>query len=129
MEDAFGRRTRCASDTSRWICRVRIARREILVLRERSGSPGIMAHSDERRRGDGSLKLFGGGLLGLLGCGRERHLLPRHEGEPWDQFFRPCHTWGFASVRSREQSRLGSAGISNRSEQKNDPLHTTGYAN
>src|SRR5215471_13229896 len=38
----------------------------------------------------------------------------RHENsEAGDQFFRPCHTWDFASVRSRKRSRLGSAGISN----------------
>ena len=35
MEDAFDRRARCTSDTSRRICSVRIAQRKILILRKR----------------------------------------------------------------------------------------------
>ena len=45
----------------------------------------IVAHSDRRWRRGRAHKLPGSRLLGLLGSGRERHLLPRHDHETWDR--------------------------------------------
>src|SRR5258708_28490939 len=84
-----------------------------------------MAHSDGRRRRDRGHNLSGTRLLGLLGSGRQRNLLPGHDGKTGNRFFQLDYPSHYASVRSGERSSPGSTGIGHLFGQEDNSLHTT----